>query len=202
MRWTYSIQNKLAAAGVLFGLCILVLLSNYNDRQHTEQVKEMISTLYEDRLIAEEYLFTLSSDLYEIRESVDDSSSTSGNVLLKKMEETISAYKKTKLTENEEIKFKQFEQSVIQLKASFRNDQTATLAHSKNALTLLKELSDLQLEVSKLIVNNSEKEYKLSKLLSNFAFGIAIILLLFLQALVFSSKTLHISNKKVNANLN
>ncbi len=52
MKWTYTIKNKLAASGVLFSLCLLVLFSNYIDRNHTENVKNAISTLYEDRLIA------------------------------------------------------------------------------------------------------------------------------------------------------
>lgn len=206
MRWTYSIKNKLAAAGVLFGLCLLVLLSNYNDRQHTKQVKEMISTLYQDRLIAEEYLFTLTHDLYKIRElsnsKVVDSKNSEVGRLLTEINETSVAYRKTKLTANEAIAFTKFEKEVAQLKSEFDSYEVISPVYSKTALTLLEDLSDLQLDESKLIVEKSEKEYKLSKLLSNFAFAIAIILLLFLQALVFSSKTLHISNRKVHPNLN
>ncbi|SOE21648.1 hypothetical protein SAMN06298216_2104 [Spirosomataceae bacterium TFI 002] len=206
MRWTYSIQNKLTAAAVLFFLGALVLLSNYNDRQHTKQVKDMISTLYQDRLIAEEYIFTLTVSIYKLRELATSEKSPGNSLkiesILAKIASTNSSYKKTKLTENEEAKFIAFENTVSQLSKEINTDRETALARTGVALDGLEGLSDLQLEVSKLIVEKSEQEYQLSKLLSNFAFAIAIILLLFLQALVFSSKTLHISNRNVNANLN
>ena len=50
MKWTYSIQNKLTAAAVLFILCLVILYANYNDRMHTSKVIGLISTLYQDRI--------------------------------------------------------------------------------------------------------------------------------------------------------
>ena len=69
-------------------------------------------------------------------------------------------------------------------------------------LKILKALTTIQVDESKLIVKHSEKEYRISKLSSDFAFAIAIILLVVIQALVFSSKTFHISNKETPSNLN
>ena len=76
MKWTYSIQNKLVASSVLGLLCLLVLFSNYIDRNHTKNVKNAISTLYEDRLIAEEYILNMTSGIYQAKEvlnaNIDD----------------------------------------------------------------------------------------------------------------------------------
>ena len=66
MKWTYSIQNKLTAAAVLFILCLVILYANYNDRMHTSKVIGLISTLYQDRIVAEVYIYKMSNDLYEI----------------------------------------------------------------------------------------------------------------------------------------
>ncbi|GGD35475.1 hypothetical protein [Flavobacterium orientale] len=74
MKWTYSIKNKLTASGALFSLCVLVLFSNYIDRTHTENVKKAISTLYEDRLIAEEFILKMISGFYQIKEAINSDS--------------------------------------------------------------------------------------------------------------------------------
>jgi hypothetical protein len=68
MKWTYSIQNKMTASGVLLTLCVLVLFSSHLDRDHTNNVKNSISTLYEDRLIAEDYILKMTIDIYEIKQ--------------------------------------------------------------------------------------------------------------------------------------
>ncbi|MES2795639.1 MAG: MCP four helix bundle domain-containing protein [Bacteroidota bacterium] len=206
MKWTYSIQNKLTAAAVLFCLCLLVLLSNYNDRVHTEEVKEMISTLYQDRLIAEEYLFKLSNNLYQIREELATNDSdilkkrTTINAELTDIEAICKAYETTKLTKLEEIKYQQFKQVINQIKNIDNQNSQLSLPLTTDALNLLKELSTIQLEESKLVVKKSEQAYRLSELSSQFAFAIIIILLIVLQVLVFSSKTFHISNKNIHLN--
>ncbi len=68
MKWIYGIKNKLTASIVLLALCLLVLLSNYLDRLHTENVKNSISTMYQDRLIVEEYILKMTQNTYQIRE--------------------------------------------------------------------------------------------------------------------------------------
>jgi hypothetical protein len=68
MKWTYRIKNKIIASVSLLSLCVLVLISNYIDRNHTENVKNTIGTLYEDRLIAEGYIFKMSNEVFRIKE--------------------------------------------------------------------------------------------------------------------------------------
>ncbi len=206
MKWTYSIQNKLTAAAVLFALCLLVLISNYNERLHNDEVKEMISSLYQDRLMAEEYLFELTNNLYKIRE---ESNKKEGDFIGKNMEinkniaeiESIcKAYEKTKLTDNEAIKFKLFTQLISQLKLENNQNLATKNQITTDALNVLKALSSIQVEESKSVVKQSEQQYRFSKLSSELAFAIVIILLIVIQVLVFSSKTFHISNKNIHLN--
>jgi Four helix bundle sensory module for signal transduction len=206
MKWTYSIQNKLTAAAVLFALCLLVLISNYNERVHNDEVKEMISTLYQDRLMAEEYLFELTNNLYKIREELNrkDADFSIKNSEINKniaeIESVCKAYEKTKLTDNEAIKFNQFKQITSQLKGVNNENSVAKTQVTSEALTLLKALSSIQVEESKSVVKQSEQQYRFSKLSSELAFAIVIILLIVIQVLVFSSKTFHISNKNIHLN--
>ena len=66
------------ASMVLLALCLLVLLSNYLDRLHTTNVKNSISTMYEDRLIVEDYILKMTTNVYQIRELLNEVKQFSG----------------------------------------------------------------------------------------------------------------------------
>jgi len=111
MKWTYSIQNKMVASGALFTLCLLVLFSNYTDREHTKNVKKSISTLYEDRLVVEDYILKMTIDTYEIKHALnsagqhDERSMDQITALLSHIDGLSKAYQKTKFTKTEDVTF-------------------------------------------------------------------------------------------------
>ncbi len=207
MKWTYSIKNKLTAASVLFLLCLLVLLSNFNDRVHTKKVKKSIITLYEDRLVAEDFIVKLTGSIYQIKDELSCSALSETakeeriSDILFDIDSVNNAYQKTKLTATEGIKFAEFKRLCDQLRR--KNISVADLnSITKSALDLLRELSAIQIEESKLIIGESERLYRIGKLSSDFAIAIVIAILLILQALVFASRTLHISNEPKHQHLN
>ena len=195
MKWTFSIKNKFWASAVLLVLCILVLLSNYLDRLHTENVKSSISTMYEDRLIVEDYILKMTRNTYQIWEILhsgedpvlDNNAITS---LTADFQNTYNSYIKTKLTKTEAVTtvelinhFKAFEKIVFE-------DGPVTSAHTDKMLHFLKKLSIIQLEESKLIMKQVESQYAVIKASSQFAFAIIIIILIVLQILVFSGESI------------
>ena len=204
MNWTYSIKNKLTASGALFSLCVLVLFSNYIDRTHTENVKKAISTLYEDRLIAEEFILKMTSGFYQIKEVINSDSTdvtkiSSINNLIADIVSVSNAYQKTKFTAVETSKanellliLKEFESSQPTLQAK--------LDYSNKALVILNELSAIQLAESKQIMEHAEELYLSGKTSSQFVFVIIVIILIVLQALVFTSKSLISNTKYPNLN--
>lgn len=204
MKWTYSIKNKLTASGALFSLCVLVLFSNYIDRTHTENVKKAISTLYEDRLIAEEFILKMTSGFYQIKEIINSDSTdvtkiSSINNLIADIVSVSNAYQKTKFTAVETSKanellliLKEFESSQPTLQAK--------LDYSNKALVILNELSAIQLAESKQIMEHAEELYLSGKTSSQFVFVIIVIILIVLQALVFTSKSLVSNTKFPNLN--
>lgn len=195
MKWTYSIKNKLLASIVLLALCLLVLLSNYLDRIHTQNVKSSISTMYEDRLVAEDYILKMTSNIYQIREILNaDLNNTSKSNAIKKIIEnfnyTYNAYSKTKLTKLEKATtveltnyFKKMEQKVIS-----QNFQPTD--YTEKALLSLTKLSNIQLDESKSIMKKVESQYATIKSSSQFAFAIIIIILFVLQIMVFSGESI------------
>src|SRR5690606_21342123 len=114
MKWTYSVKNKLVASAALLSLCLLVLLSNYLDRAHSRKVKDAISTLYEDRIVVQDYILDMTSDVYLIKETFQnydqDSIQASLRIdgLFSKIKEISMAYLETEFTKLEETRFDEF----------------------------------------------------------------------------------------------
>lgn len=195
MKWTYSIKNKLTASIVLLALCLLVLLSNYLDRLHTENVKNSISTMYEDRLIVEDYILKMTRNVYQIREILksDKNHNLKDNAvseLTRDFKTTFNKFSKTRLTKSEKTTaieligtFEKFEQIML-------NDKNVPLIHTDKILSSLSTLSAIQLDESKLIMQQVESQYATIKASSQFAFAIIIIILIVLQILVFSGDSL------------
>jgi len=197
----------MVASLALFILCILVLLSNYIDRNHTNNVKKSISTLYEDRLVVEDYILKMTIDIYKIKQALntvdpdDNHSMDQVTALLSHIDGLSAAYLKTKFTETEDVTFSELLKTLNEFESSPPYEVSIKLQLADKILVLLNELSSIQLEESKLIMKQAEDLYISGKSASQFAFIVTIIILLVLQALVFASKTLN-SNQPGGSRLN
>lgn len=207
MKWTYLIKNKLTASAVLLTLCLLVLLSNYLDRLHTKNVTNAISTLYEDRLLAEAYILKMTSTIYQVREVLQTGTSTESkataiNILMNAFADSYDTYRKTKLTATEKAIAVELNGYFTRLKQTFTSNQYGPSADTDKAISSLSRLSTVQLEESKLIMKNVELQYATIKASSQFAFAIGIIILLVLQAIVFTAKAVVPVNIPTDTTLN
>jgi hypothetical protein len=204
MKWTYSIQNKMAASGVLLLLCLLVLFSNYIDRDHSNHVKKSIRTLYEDRLLPEDYILKMTHDVYQIKEAMNapelDSDQAHNRITasLSDIRVLCNAYLKTKLTEIETIKFAELLKMVDEFESSHLHTTKNKWENANEALALLNELSAIQLDESKRIMDRAEILFLSGNTSFKFSTAIALIILLVLQALVFASKTLHTGSNQAS----
>jgi len=194
MKWIYGIKNKLTASIVLLALCLLVLLSNYLDRLHTENVKNSISTMYQDRLIVEEYILKMTQNTYQIREILIKDDFGSKESTLKKLTENIKTtyviFRETRLTKNEKSTADELMNQIKQLEQILLSSNKVPLTYTDTILSSLNKLSEIQLDESKLIMKQVESQYATIKTSSQFAFAIIIIILIVLQIMVFSGETL------------
>lgn len=204
MKWMYSVGNKTVASGALLSLCLLVLFSNYIDRDHTSNVKKSITTLYEDRLVAEAYILKMTSDIYQIKEILNASDPKRHNEdsrianLLLDIKDASKAFLNTKLTANEQVKSAELVKILNEFEASLSMGIAVESESTNKALALLNELSAIQLEESKLIMSRAEILFFSGKASTHFSFAVIIVILLVLQALVFTSKTL-VNNNQTSA---
>lgn len=207
MKWTHIIKNKVLASAALLSLCLLVLASNYIDREHTNDVKLTISTLYEDRLIAEVYILKMTRGLYEIKEALQlDVANSEKNATIKNhilvINETKNAYLKTKFTKLEKIKAAELVKILTTIQSLPLENSSLLREKIDNSLDLLDELSAIQLAESKEIMSYAEKLYLAGKNSSQFVVALIIIILVVLQAILFSSKTIIIKNQPKFPGLN
>lgn len=194
MKWTYSIKNKLVASAVLLLLCVLVLFSHYIDRDHTQKVKSAISTLYEDRLIAEVYILKMTGLVYQIKEVLHTDTeeaykSSFIRPLLQQLNDINTRYLQTKFTPLEAKKSEELVLILKRFETASLTTSPARLATAQSALAVLSELSAIQLATSKQIMAEAETLYLSGKTSSQFVFALIIVILVVLQALVFASKT-------------
>lgn len=206
MRWTFSIKNRLGASIVLLALCLLVLLSHYLDRLHTENVKSSISTLYEDRLIVEDYILKMTRNIYQIREisSTDDYHLKERDVkkMIGEINSIYSIFIKTRLTKNEKSTAEELISQIKELEQNVFSDKNTVSLHTDTILLSLNKLSQIQLDESKLIMKQAEAQYSKIKTSSQFAFAIIIIILIVLQVLVFSGESIIPMYKPKDPSLN
>ncbi len=180
---------------VLLALCLLVLLSNYLDRLHTTNVKNSISTMYEDRLIVEDYILKMTTNVYQIRELLNsDIESSQKDIAVSNLtldfKNIFIIYSKTRLTKTEKATAVELIDNFRKLERILLNNKNVPVIYTDKILSNLNKLSAIQLNESKLIMEQVESQYATIKTSSQFAFAIIIIILMVLQVLVFSGDSL------------
>ncbi|MGZ5304119.1 MAG: MCP four helix bundle domain-containing protein, partial [Bacteroidia bacterium] len=120
MQWIYSIKPKHKAALILAVVFIMVLGNNILSKRNVTDLGSSFSSVYEDRLLVESYIYKLSDLLYRKKIILDKAISPEAllsqennlqnhhaqiNILL-------SDYEKTKLTQTETIVFESLKSNI------------------------------------------------------------------------------------------
>jgi hypothetical protein len=149
----------------------------------------------------------MTGNIYEIREVLNsdltkESKSKAVSKQIDDFNDWYNRYIQTKLTASEKT-------TAIELIGYIRNfehklpgSEYLSADLTDKALFALNKLSIIQIEESKLIMKNAESQYAAIKASSQFAFAVIILILLVLQALVFSAKTLTSAEKLKDPTLN
>jgi hypothetical protein len=158
-------------------------------------MNETISTLYEDRLIAEVYILKMTKSLYEIKETMlgdrlNGPIQASIQNEMSHINVISDAYHKTKFTKEEAVKANQLRLALNDLQTSIKQNHTSMQYNIDQSITLLNELSGIQETESKNIMKHADHLYLTVKTSSQVAFVLVILILLVLQAIVYTSKSI------------
>lgn len=226
MKWTFAIQQKLKAALLLGVLITLIIVTTILERKQIEHVDKYANSMYLDRLIPATDFFYLSEKLYNKRLRIEtyfagneqDTRQLEAELTAydNNIDSIILEYEKTYLVNQESLYLKNFkklllayqvvEQSVIALCENSSKQAGQELYESQGKPLLssilkdLHRLTEIQTKVGHELVEGSRGIVASAQLLSTLQIAVAIVIGILLQALVFSSKSISVTEE--NANLN
>lgn len=208
MRWAYNIRRKIKTALLLAAIFVLLFLKNSMDSRTVAELGASFSSVYEDRLLVESYIYRMSDHLFRKKIMIDSVASAQDALLIRPtimlyndtIRSIIVAYEKTKLTEMEEIYFNDFRENVTRLiglentyfdgaSTEIRTGEVKELldAQFNDAFANLHLLSGIQLTEGKLLNDYSKKIVAGSEILTKFEIGILVAVGLMIMVLVFES---------------
>ncbi|HMR58694.1 MAG TPA: MCP four helix bundle domain-containing protein [Cyclobacteriaceae bacterium] len=207
MKWLYAIQQKAKVAFLLTIVLLGVFVKNVIDRNNVSELGDSFSSVFEDRLLVESYIYKLSDHLYQKQMLMDQCSGqgdldqikaiiTKHNVAIMAL---IHEYEKTRLTNQESLVFDSFKKNVkemIILEEQYLKAQSTSVAVSSidqefnTATRNLNMLSSIQIEEGKSMTDQSKKIVAGSSMLTQFELAMIIVIGLIVQALVLASNSL------------
>ncbi|AFK02192.1 hypothetical protein Emtol_1042 [Emticicia oligotrophica DSM 17448] len=208
MKWAYSIENKLKAALVLSVIFVFLFIKNISDQNSFIELGNSFSVVYEDRLLAESYIYEFSDHLSRKKLLIDDNKDAqtlsqhlrlidSHNTAVQQL---IAAYEKTKLTPTEEVLFRDLKRKInlnITLEKQYLQAMSTSTNPSKQALdesfysilSNLNQLSHIQINEGERLNKTSQKIVLGSESQNQFELSILIVLGVIILVLIFSSKS-------------
>lgn len=210
MKWAYGIRRKISAALLLAAIFVLLFVKNMVDNSRVNRLGSSFSSVYEDRLVVESYIYRMAEHLFRKKIMIDSSSTSSAVSAVapsierynQTIREIIAAYERTKLTEDEDRYFDSFRERVVAL-IGLENEYLAALRAGRDAsnikdqinnqfneaLLFLDHLSRIQISEGKVLNDDSQKIVAGSSLLAKFEVGIIVAIGLMILVLVFESTT-------------
>ncbi|SNS56442.1 Four helix bundle sensory module for signal transduction [Belliella buryatensis] len=211
MKTPKSLNNKLKAAIVLTFLLLVIFGKNILDRKNFNELEASFISVYEDRLVVESYIFSISENLFRIKLLVNHCWEESDySHVLEEIEDyedqilkTVETFETTNLTDAEEEFLGDFKGIImnnlrISDYESLYSDEfginTAQVhiynEHIERAITDLEKLSLIQIEEGRRLADNSEKVVNRSRIWAQFEIAALAMLLLIIYLLIYTSRNI------------
>ena len=212
MNWAYSIKQKTISAVVLALVLGMVWWISLDQNKQFEKMANAFTSLYEDRLLAENQLYHLSEsvqqkinllDMAELSEDANPVIKIQYMQLSRSMVEHLRRYKQTKFTAIEQQLFDTLRSvlgPLLTMETAFWNGAVHIEPHNMRveikqslsiALQHLSHLSDLQVTVGKQLNMESRAALQSNAASSQFLSSFLIIIGIIIQMLIFASKSIH-----------
>ncbi|WP_207434775.1 MCP four helix bundle domain-containing protein [Sabulibacter ruber] len=210
MGWAYTFSLKAKITLALITAFVFIFINDWLEKRSVSELGTSFSSVYEDRLLAESYIYKLSDHLFRKKMMIDDNSTASKLSQLRTevdkynlaMDQIIHDYEKTKLTAEEQNLFESLKGNlnVIESKES---GYLEAISHGKlteadkalfekqytSALENLQQLSGIQVSEGKALNDRSQRimsGYAVSTYLeTGLLLGIAVLV----QALILAKKS-------------
>jgi hypothetical protein len=181
-------SEKIRTVLGLVMIILLVFITNRLDKQHFEEVQETITSIFDDRVVAQHDLFQLTNLIYNLEIRMQKGES----VTLKKDGElgrVLDEFAQTTLTKKESTVFARLNENLDKLSASevIPLDQATTTTFERIHRNL-EELADIQVRESKSLKIRAQDSLDSSNLMSYMEMIVIIIFGIVLQFVLFSGR--------------
>lgn len=220
MKWIYRIRQKMQVALLLGIIVLVVCANNVMESKNVTELGGSFSSVYEDRLLVESYIYKLSEHLYLIPEKImlDHCRTTNEADLRVKIDlhnteirNLIHHYENTKLTEKESRVFGELKRNIGWMAALENDYMDEGIDRAGNqarlgeqfliAASSLGDLSLIQIKEAKNLNDDSKKIIADFTMLTRFELAMLIAIGLIIQALILSSTPI-LPEKMASSNLN
>lgn len=222
MKWIYAIRQKLKVAMWSVVIIIIFFSISWIDKRNVNTLNTSFSSVFEDRLLVESYIFQLTDHLYQKKilytartdYFLPDDLRTKITYHNNKISTLVADYEKTLLTEAEAVYFTHLKTNLFEIQnlenklilSSANNENSATLMEKMQngfdiALLDLNRLSRIQIEEGRLLNDQSKKITAGANMLTKFELVMIIGVGLLVQILIFASKSV-VPKKPQQFNLN
>lgn len=185
-----TIYNRINMGLALTIVLLLVFATNRIDKKHFNTVQNAVTTLYTDRVVAQDFIYRMNTIVYQKHLDLLDKNSVN-DTLNKEFYLLLENFSKTKLTFKEATIFKRvkddFEKLLLTEKKVSEGQQDRKLVVEN--LKIIKEdlitLSKIQTTESKQLTSLAQKSLDTNNLMSNFEIGFILLIGLLLQFTIF-----------------
>jgi aminopeptidase N len=177
-------SEKIRTVLGLIMVILLVFITNRLDQKHFEEVQEKLSSIYYDRVVAQDYLFDLSNAFHDRKMRMANLEILNFNND-QEIDALIAKYEETTLTKKEKELFGRLKENIDDLKAQGMIKRETANANIERIEVLLADLSDIQLKESKSLKIQAQDSLDSSNLMSNLEMALIIIFGIVLQFVLF-----------------
>lgn len=188
-----SFSNRVNIGFALLVVFLLVFATNRIDKRHFETVQDTLTTVYNDRVVAQDYVYKMNNIMHQKRLHLLDSKAVNKQDNLNKEFATlIDVFTTTKLTPKESKIFNDLKQNFETLKRNEnktegQENQQKIIENISSIETDLNSLALIQLSESKYKVGIAQKSLDTNNLMSNLEIVFLVLIGVVVQFVVFYS---------------
>lgn len=186
-----SMMQRLQAALALAVVFFLILATNRVDNQHFENVQKTLNTVFDDRVVVQDYIYQLDNLLHQKALRLAKGELTVPPDENGKISDLLDLFADTKLTTDEKKHLTRFVRDF----ATVREREAAPLPPEEKISGIQKSLASLEKDLDRLAAVQVQESHRLTKvaqksldstnLTSKIEIGFLIVIGLIMQLLIF-----------------
>ncbi|MEL6556959.1 MAG: MCP four helix bundle domain-containing protein [Bacteroidota bacterium] len=201
MEWKFSSAQRIRTALALLVVFLIVIATNMIDKNHFATVQKSVRTIYDDRMVAKNYIYKISRQL-ALKRGVLQSGNKENIIRLNSsyndsIQSLIEKYGQTKLTEREVRRFQLLKDNLDRLYQSenfLEGEITLSTElslpnefelHFANVTEDLDTLAEIQMSEGRREKAISNRAVESSNLISKLEIGFVILIGFLIQILIF-----------------